>query len=378
MVQCSRVVKVGFIVNPIAGMGGRVGLKGTDGEAYKTALERGAEPVSPRRAVEFLNHVSSKCFEIYSAPGIMGADEVSESVHRDRLAMIVGSTRKGASTTREDTVRIAGEMKRLVDILVFVGGDGTARDIHEAVDGELPVLGVPSGVKMYSSVFAVNPRAAAELLVRFINGETVIEEREVVDVDEHAFRLDRVSLRIYGYVKTPVYHGLLQSSKSVYAGMDEELNKEAIAEYIVETMEHGTPYILGPGSTVKAVCSKLGVSCTLLGVDVVLNGGVVVKDAWEKHLLEILDTYGTAKLVVTPIGGQGFLFGRGNQQLSPRVLSLIGRSNVIVVATESKIRQLKELLIDTGDPAVDKMLEGYYKVVVGYGRYRVVKAVSYV
>jgi len=373
---CRQRVRVGFIVNPIAGMGGRVGLKGTDGDAYKLALERGAQPVAPLRALEFLNSIASDCFEIYSAPGIMGAEIVLKSVHRDKLARVVGSINNEA-TSREDTIRIAREMKGLVDILIFVGGDGTARDIHSAVGGDIPVIGVPSGVKMYSSVFALNPRVAADLLVKFINGEASIEEREVLDIDEEAFRSDRVVIRLHGYLKTPVYHGLVQASKSIYDGIDEELNKEAIAEYIVENMARDTPYILGPGSTVKSICRLLNLECTTLGVDIILDKRMLVKDAWEKHILEVVDEYGRAILIVTPIGGQGFIFGRGNQQLSPRVLSRIGRENIIVVSTELKIRHLKTLYIDTGDPSVDKLLEGYYKVIVGYGKYRVMRAVAY-
>lgn len=170
---CSKIHRIGFIVNPIAGMGGRVGLKGTDGDAYRIALERGAQPISPLRAIEFLNSIQAECFEIHAAPGVMGAEEVEASRQRNRLAGVIGEIR-GEVTTRDDTISIAAAMKRVVDALVFVGGDGTARDILEAVDGELPVLGVPSGVKMYSSVFALNPRVAAEILARFIRGEASI------------------------------------------------------------------------------------------------------------------------------------------------------------------------------------------------------------
>ncbi|ACL11352.1 ATP-NAD/AcoX kinase [Desulfurococcus amylolyticus 1221n] len=373
---CSKIVKVGFIVNPIAGMGGRVGLKGTDGEAYKIALERGAQPVSPQRAIEFLNALRNECFEIYTAPGLMGEEEVSKSIHAGKLARVINGV-GNRETTREDTILIARKMKGLVDILIFVGGDGTARDIYTAIGMELPVIAVPSGVKMYSSIFALNPYAAADLLAKFINGETIIVEREVLDIDEEAFRQDKIAIRAYGYLKTPVYPGLIQAGKSIYSGIDEELNKESIAEYIVEIMDPYTPYILGPGSTVKAICVKLGLTCTLLGVDVILGGRILVKDAWENQLLDVLKNYSGVKLVVTPIGGQGFIFGRGNQQLSPKVLSLIDRDNIIIVATESKIRELRELYVDTGDPAVDKMLEGYYRVLIDYGRYRVIRVTSY-
>lgn len=366
--------RVGFIVNPIAGMGGSVGLKGTDGEAYFKALERGAKPVAPQRALMFLNSVDSEDFEIVSASGIMGEDIVKASKHSTKLVKVIGERKE--ITRKEDTVKVATKMKGSVDILVFVGGDGTARDIYESVDLSLPVIGVPSGVKMYSSVFAVNPFAAARLLDLFLKSMTVLVEREILDVDEESFRKDKLVVKLFGYLLVPSYEGLVQASKTSYSGTEEELAKEAIAEYIVETMEPGIPYILGPGSTVKAVCKKLNLDCTLLGVDVVLNHKLLIKDAWEKDLLNVIKQYARAKLVVTPIGGQGFLFGRGNQQISPRVLSMINKDDILVVSTERKLRDVKGLLVDTGDRSVDAKLSGYIKVLVDYNKFVVVKVIS--
>lgn len=368
------VKRVGFVVNPIAGMGGSVGLKGTDGNAYFEALSRGAKPVAPQRALLFLNNVNSPSFEIVAAAGIMGEDIVLASKHRDKLVRVIGH--KKEHTTREDTIKSAWEMRELVDIVVFVGGDGTARDIHEALGTDLPVIGVPSGVKMYSSVFATSPITAAKLLEYFLKGETVLVEREVLDIDEEAFRRDELVVRLYGYLRVPYHEGLVQEAKTIYTGLDEDLVKDAIAEFVVESMEPGTPYILGPGTTVKAICRKLKVECTLLGVDVILDGKLLVKDAWEKNLLEVIEKYGRVKLVVTPIGGQGFLFGRGNQQISPRVLSLISKEDIIVVATERKIKEIGTLLVDTGDTRIDARLSGYVKVLVDYNRYVVVRVLA--
>jgi len=366
--------RVGFIVNPIAGMGGSVGLKGTDGEAYFKALERGAKPVAPQRALMFLNGINSEDFEIVSVAGVMGEDAVKASKHSAKLVEVIGERKE--ITRREDTIKAATKMRSSVDILVFVGGDGTARDICESVSTSLPVIGVPSGVKMYSSVFAVSPIVAARLLDLFLKGMTVLVEREVLDVDEEAFREDRLVVRLFGYLLVPSYENLVQAPKTLYSGTEEELAKEAIAEYIVETMEPNTPYILGPGSTVKAVCRKLGLDCTLLGVDVVLNRELLVKDAWEKDLLDVIERYGKVKLVVTPIGGQGFLFGRGNQQISPRVLSMINKEDIIVVSTERKIRDVNALLVDTGDKSTDAKLTGYIKVLVDYNRFIVARVIS--
>lgn len=363
--------KIGFIVNPIAGMGGSVGLKGTDGDAYLEALRRGAKPVSPLRALDFLNNIESRDFQIVSAPGPMGADIVAQSKLRSNLHTVIGEV--GNTTTREDTIRIAKELRELVDLLVFVGGDGTARDIYDAVGTSIPVIGVPSGVKMYSSVFALNTLSAAKLLDMYLRGLTRIVEREVVDADEESIRRDVISVRLYGYLLVPVAEGLIQESKTLYTGYDEEESKLAMARYIVDNMEPNTPYILGPGTTVKAICRVLGLQCTVLGVDVILNNSLLVKDAWERDLLGILEKYERVKVVVSPIGKQGFIFGRGNQQISPRVLSRVRRDDVIIVATRSKMDELKYLLVDTGDREVDYKLSGYYKVLVDYNTYLVTR-----
>lgn len=367
--------RVGFIVNPIAGMGGSVGLKGTDGDIYIKALERGAKPVSPQKALVFLNHIKSGNFVIISAAGIMGEDIVKLSKHSDKLIEVVGERKH--ITRREDTVEIASKMKNTIDILIFVGGDGTARDIYMAIGTSVPVIGVPSGVKMYSSVFAISPAAAALLLDLFLDGRTSsFEEREVLDIDEEAFRRDELVVRLYGYLLVPISEMLVQSTKAVYSQAEEEQSKEAIAEYLVESMEHDIPYILGPGSTVKSICRKLGLECTLLGVDVLLNNKILVKDAWEKDLLDIINKYRRVKLVITPIGGQGFLLGRGNQQITPRVLAHINKNDIIVISTEKKIRDLRYLLVDTGDPTIDSKFEGYMRVLFDYNRYIVIRVIS--
>ncbi len=368
---------IGLIVNPIAGMGGRVGLKGTDGEAYREALRRGARPVAPGRTLRFLEAwlAAGSGAELVVAPGAMGSDYASRIVPGG--FKVVGTLR-GPKTTAEDTRRIAGEMADMgVGLIVFVGGDGTARDVASAVDAEVPVLGVPSGVKMYSSVFAVNPEAAARIAAAFARGEAGLRDAEVLDIDEEAYRRGELRIRLYGYVKTPYLEGLVQAGKEPSSGIgDEEENKEAVARFFLEHLyEPCTLYILGPGTTVKAVADALGVEKTLLGVDAVHSGVLVGRDLDERGILRLLDAYPRAKLVVTPIGGQGFLFGRGNHQISPQVIRRVGRGNIVVVATRHKMRGIRVLRVDTGDPALDEELKGYIRVLVDYGEIRMVKIV---
>ena len=359
-------IKLGLLINPIAGMGGRVGLKGTDGEAYYLALKKGAKPVTPGRALEFLDALEAD-IDLYIAPGPMGERVARKSKHKDDIVKVVGFL-KSERTSAEDTKKIAKQMmEEGVDLLVFVGGDGTARDIVDAIDQKQLTLGIPSGVKMYSAVFAVNPVAAARIVEAFVEGRTTETLAEVLDIDEEAYRRNELKVRLYGYLKIPVVTGLVQASKEPSAGLEEEEeNKRAIARRIVEEMEPDTLYILGAGTTVKAIADELGVEKTLLGIDAVYNGKVVGKDLDEKGILELLSKYPKAKIIVTPIGGQGFIFGRGNQQISPEVIKKVGRKNIIVIATRKKVDELDVLRVDTGDPKVDDMLRGYIRVVIDY------------
>ena len=367
--------KVGFIVNPIAGMGGAVGLKGTDGEeVLRKAIELGAEPVAPKRASIFLREFAKlgTNADFLVAPKIMGEYE-----SRGILKQFIVIGEVGEETTAEDTIRIAKEMvDKGVDVLVFVGGDGTARDVLKSVGTKVPILGVPSGVKMYSGIFAANPKAAALVLKLFIEGKAGTRYAEVLDIDEEAFRDNRLSVKLYGYALTPYDSRYIQDSKEPTILTESELdNQKAIAKYIVEEMEKDCLYILGPGTTVKAIADMLGVEKTFLGVDAVYNGKVVAKDANEKILLNLLNKYSKARIIVSPIGAQGFIFGRGNQQISPKVLRKVGKNNVIVVATRAKIAHTPVLRIDSGDSEIDKLFRGYIRVVINYREEKIMKVV---
>jgi len=366
---------LGLIVNPIAGMGGRVGLKGTDGAQIKEkAIRLGATKRSPPRAVEALREIAlmKDDIDLVTYPHEMGENEAIECGFSPR---VIGSV-ESSNTTAEDTKRAAREMADLgVDMILFAGGDGTARDICEAIDQELPVLGIPTGVKIHSSVFAVNPRKAGRLAVDYLRGEASLKTSEVMDIDEEAFRENRLSAELHGYLKIPFEKRFVQPTKSASSpGTDEESNKEAIAEYVVTEMDDSI-FLLGPGTTVKAVADRLGTEKTLLGVDVVNKHEVLASDVNEDEILELIRGR-DVKVIVSPIGGQGFIFGRGNQQISPGVIRQVGRDNIIVIATKSKLSSRKPgepLYVDSGDKDVDEMLSGYMRVITGYQEEAVVK-----
>jgi|Deesub1362B_J571_1020462.scaffolds.fasta_scaffold00014_77 predicted polyphosphate/ATP-dependent NAD kinase len=354
-------MRIGLIVNPVAGMGGRVGLKGTDGDALKKAIELGAEPVSPSRAVEMLTHLSpmKKSFRLITYGGDMGENEAREAGFEPEVIDSINP-----ETTSEDTVRAASMMSEIVDLLVFVGGDGTARDVLRGLKKPVPVIGIPSGVKMYSGVFAVNPKAGADLIQKFIRTSLPVTMAEVMDIDENEFRKGKLSARIFGYFPTP-YDSELTQSRKIPSSYDEFREQLGIARYFVKKMNGDIFYILGPGTTTFTIGKMLGVDKTLLGVDVVHRKNLVAKDVNEGQLLSLINGK-KAAIVVTPIGGQGFIFGRGNQQISPDVIRKVGKENIIVVSTKGKLRRVKNLRVDTGDPELDEELTGKIKVITGY------------
>jgi len=369
--------KLGFIVNPIAGIGGRVGLKGSDGqEILKRAIELGAVPTSPSRAVEALRRIAhlKDGVELVTYPYDMGEDEARQCGFDP---IVIGSITKG-KTTSADTKNAVRELLKLkVNLILFAGGDGTARDIFDAVGEKLPVIGIPAGVKIHSGVFAINPRSAGDLAAAYLQGKpTVVREAEIMDIDEQAFREDRVSAKLYGYLRIPYEKTMVQSPKAgSVAG--EESSTEAIAFDIIDSMQDDYIYIIGPGTTTRPIMEKLGLKKTLLGVDMVHKGKLVASDVNEAQLLKLIEGK-KAKIVVTVIGGQGFIFGRGSQQISPEVIRKVGRENIVIIATPNKLASLRgePFLVDTGDEEVDKMLSGYVKVITGYGRRVVYKVKS--
>lgn len=367
LVRPGFMKRLGLIVNPVAGMGGRVGLKGTDGrDILEQAIAKGARPEAGKRAAEALAALAGfkDRIEILTYPAEMGEDEVRAA---DFACSVLGSIRSG-ETTPEDTRRAALDLEAEgVDLLVFAGGDGTARDLCATVGDRLVVLGIPAGVKMHSAVFGITPRRAGEVAARYLDGRIrETREAEVMDIDEQAFREERVCAKLYGYLRVPAENRFVQSVKAGAGGDREASALRGIALDVASRMEDGVAYLIGPGTTTREILRVLGLSGTLLGVDVVVDRRIEAADADEALLLKTVERM-PARIVVSVIGGQGYLFGRGNQQLSPRVLARVGRENLIVAATPGKIFSLRgrPLLVDTGDPAVDRMLAGYVQIVTG-------------
>ena len=368
--------KLGLIVNPVAGVGGRVGLKGSDGaEVLRAALERGALRDAPKRArlaLERLARVRDHV-EVLTWPGEMGEDEaraagfeprVLGSFDERRSYVLCELERTGGEpvsiacddfvlTTPGDTEQATRDLVAAgVDLILFAGGDGTARNICNAAVGRVPVIGVPAGVKIHSAVYATTPAAAGDVAALYLHERPAtvrLREGEVMDVDEEAFREDRVSARLYGYMRVPYARGLTQSAKAGgVAGEERALND--IATEVIAGMRPGALYILGPGTTTRTIMERLGLPKTLLGVDAVRDGALAGSDLTEGDLLELAGGAPEAFIVVTVIGGQGHIFGRGNQQISPAVLRRAGSDHVIVIATQTKLLSLegRPLLVDTG------------------------------
>ena len=362
--------KLGLIVNPIAGLGGRVGLKGTDGpEVVRRALELGAVPEAParaRRALEQLLPLRKELL-VLTYPGTMGGEVARDLGFRVEF---IGRP-EGETPTAQDTRIAARKLLDLgVDLLLFCGGDGTARDIYTAVGTRIPALGAPAGVKMHSGVFAPTPERAGEIAHRYLEGETrQTADVEVMDIDENAFRRGEVRARLFGYLRVPKAGGGVQGAK-VGTPPSERYVQQAIAAWMKEEMAPGVVYLIGPGTTTQAVLISLGLSGSLLGVDAVWNGKLVGADLAERELLQLARDK-PVRIVVSPIGGQGHILGRGNQQLSPTLIRAAGgKAGLVVLATPGKLASLggKPLLVDTGDPALDVELTGYVQVITGYRR----------
>lgn len=372
------LIRVGLIINPVAGIGGRVALKGSDGDdIQQIAIQRGAIALSSQRAeqtLELIRQYKDK-LQIYTASGEMGENLSKRLGFSTTVVNQVSPDHTVASDT-EDTVIAC--LQQGIDLLVFAGGDGTARNIYHALQNvesssvDLltipPVIGVPAGCKIHSSVYAVTPAHAGELLALLIKGRALaLTEASVMDIDEEAFRHDRVKARLHGYLQVPAENQFMQSMKE--GGIaHEEIALQDIAAFMVETMQEDCLYLIGSGTTPKAILDEMQLPATLLGIDAVINHQLLASDLNEQQILKLLDEYKNVRLIITVIGGQGHVFGRGNQQISPQVIKRLTMKNIDIISTAEKIHSLdgQPMRVDTGDETLNKSLYGMVPVITGY------------
>ena len=363
-VMTKRKIKIGLLLNPKAGVGGPVGLKGSDG-VYGDAMLLGGQSKVADRTVACLERMTHDGIEWFTVPGEMGGDSLA---HLGITCHLVGGL-IAADTSAEDTrhgVRLLCEQG--VDLLLFAGGDGTARDVADSIQNVAAVLGIPCGVKMHSGVFATTPVAAATLINKMLAGEILtVVNSDVRDIDESSFREGLVKTRFYGELPVPDDLRYVQQTKVGGKEVD-ALVVQDIAAYFTENMDPEALYLMGSGSTVATLMNSMGLESTLLGIDVVRKGELLAADVSESQILALLEDAPLAKIVVTAIGGQGHVFGRGNQQLSAKVIWRVGVRNLEIVATKSKLVRLERrpLLVDTGDVVLDEALAGMKPVLVGY------------
>jgi predicted polyphosphate/ATP-dependent NAD kinase len=364
-------LKIGLIINPIAGLGGRVALKGSDSEVIQQqALSLGAIAEAETRtcqALEPLLPLKDK-IEFFSVEGAMGSDLLDKLGFSQQISF---TPKDHPHTSELDTLAAAKVfVKNKVDLILFAGGDGTARNILQAVGDKQLCLGIPAGCKIYSGVFTVTPINAGELINRLIKGELVdVQGSQVLDINEEEYRVGNLNTRVFGEMLVPKNGGFVQAVKQ--SGREsEELVQQEIAAWIIENLEPETLYLIGSGSTCMLLKDELDIDGSLLGVDAVLDGNCLMKDATEQQLLDIMQEHSNnpIKLIITIIGGQGILLGRGNHQICHKVIEKLGKENLIVIASKGKIRALegKALGIDTGNLALNKKLRGYISVITGY------------
>lgn len=366
-----RSLRLGLVINPLAGVGGPSALKGSDGaDIVAEAKRRGADPRAGERARRCLSALSERRqqISILTWEGAMGADVARAAGFEPE---VLGMARAATSTAEDTRAAVAALAAAGVDLLLFAGGDGTARDVCSALPGPLPTLGIPAGVKMHSGVYAVTPEAAAEVIRLLQDGALVgLVTGEVRDIDEAELRAGRVNSRWFGELEVPAAPRWVQHTK-IGGRESEPLVLEEIAADIAERMATGPAddlWVIGPGSTTAAVMAHLGCPNTLLGVDLVTGGGeVLAADLDARGLLE--HTRGKRPwILITFIGGQGHLLGRGNQQLTPELIRRAGRQQLVVIATRSKLAALegRSLIVDSGDPDLDRQLAGYLPVITGF------------
>jgi predicted polyphosphate/ATP-dependent NAD kinase len=364
------IMRLAVVVNPDAGLGGKLGFKGSDGRAAEARAAGAQDRAGPRMRIclEKLSELAREPIEILAWDGRMGGDWIPGEY-----------TWTGKKPDSTDATSTSEFIKaHSPDLFLYAGGDGTTRDIVEALgDREIPLVGVPGGVKMHSGCFATTPKAAAEVVWSFFTGDLMVARTEVMDLDEEVYRKGEWKVRMYGEAFTPASPRWMQGAKEQVQRESEEETLEAMSSHIANLVEENPDLMLvwGSGGTLRQICKQIGKESTLLGIDI-QHAEMMYNDLNESGLLEIINQHqGEIKLLLSPMGGQGFLIGRGNLQLSPDVLRAIGTDNILGIATPAKLLGLNELRIDTGDEDLDAEIRGkkYLKVLQGYRTTRVIR-----
>ena len=368
-----RVMRLAVIVNPDAGLGGRLGFKGSDGRAAEARAAGAQDRAGPRmmQCLAKLSELAREPIEILAWDGRMGGDWIPGEY-----------TSTGQTPNTTDANSTADFIKsHEPDLFLYAGGDGTTRDIVQALgQREIPIVGVPGGVKMHSGCFATTPRSAAEVVWSFITGDLMIARTEVMDLDEELYLKGEWKVRMYGEAFTPASPRWMQGAKEQVQRESESETLEAMAMHIGNLVEENPELMIiwGSGGTLRQMCLELGFEATLLGIDIQHNG-IMHKDLNEQGLLEHISNHSGAKLLLlSPMGGQGFLIGRGHLQLSPAVLREIEIGNILGIATPAKLLGLSEIRIDTGDDSLDQEFQEkkYLKMLQGYRTTRVIRVAS--
>jgi len=377
------MVRIGLLANPDAGLGGRLGLKGSDGQA-ELARSKGAEDRSGPRLESMLRHFSSihrgesSQLEWITSRGRMGTDWIPEELQTGTISEVHESSGKTSATDTEDAIERL--LENGIDILVYSGGDGTTRDIVTSLgnsqSSELPIIGVPSGVKMHSGCFASSPKAAAEVLSAWLHGDLLVSSTEVLDLDEELYRKGTWVVRLYAEAFSPNSPRWMQGSKQLIETESEEEIIIGISDHIEDSLVSDDRLIIwGSGGTLREIAGNIGFELTTLGIDATIGEEQVGTDLDESGILALLDSHvGPTTLLLSPMGGQGFLIGRGNLQLSPAVLGSIGTDNILGVVTPAKLLTVRALRIETGDDDLDQEFASkrYMKVLQGFRTTRII------
>ena len=394
-------MRIGVVVNPDAGLGGKLGFKGSDGRALEARAAGAEDRAGPRMAHALnafstllqgsLNRTESN-ITLVGWEGRMGGTWVGDQ--NDKLSFEPIGTTPETTADSDTHDLVCALIKAEVEAILYAGGDGTTRDIVNALESmgakaqEVPLIGVPGGVKMHSGCFATTPKAAAEVALAFILGDLRCAITEVMDLDEDVYQEGVWKVRMYGEAWTPSSPRFMQGAKEQVERSSEVDTIEGLAHHVQTLLEDNPELMIvwGSGGTLRRMGEHVNLELTLLGIDAqgpdIAGQRTLYADLNEQDLLSVLakhvDENGAPKprlLLLSPMGGQGFLIGRGNLQLSPEVLRVIEFENILGVATPSKLIGLQAVRIDTGDPELDSEFQAkrFVKILQGFRTTRLIR-----